>query len=39
MRESGIYAGTGSVSGTDYVATWPMAWGTGDAEPGTYAAT
>jgi hypothetical protein len=38
LRESGIYAGTGTVAGNDYVATWPMAWGSGDDEPGIYAA-
>lgn len=38
MRESGVYAGTGTVAGTDYVATWPMPWGADDSEPGIYAA-
>jgi hypothetical protein len=40
MRANGVYAGTGSVDGNDYVATWPMAWQgeDGAADPGTYAA-
>jgi hypothetical protein len=40
MRENGVYAGTGSVDGNDYVVTWPMAWQGNDraAGPGTYAA-
>jgi hypothetical protein len=41
MREGGVYAGTGSVEGNDYVVTWPMPrqGGDGAADPGTYAAT
>lgn len=40
MRANGVYAGTGSVDGNDYVVTWPMARQGGDtaADPGTYAA-
>ena len=40
MRANGVYAGTGSVDGNDYVVTWPMAWQgeDGEADPGTYAA-
>lgn len=40
MRANGIYAGTGSVDGNDYVATWPMPNRNEDAaaDPGTYAA-
>lgn len=38
LRESGIYAGTGSVSGVDYVVTWPMPLSSADDEPGIYAA-
>ena len=38
MRESGTYAGTGTVAGNDYVATWPMPWGPDDSEPGIYTA-
>lgn len=26
LRQSGTFAATGSVSGNDYVATWPLAW-------------
>jgi hypothetical protein len=39
LRESGIYAGTGSVSGVDYVVTWPMPLTSADDEPGIYSAT
>ncbi|MEO8650670.1 MAG: hypothetical protein ABI391_00105 [Hyphomicrobiaceae bacterium] len=40
MRASGIYAGTGSVDGNDYVVTWPMPYESASAsmDPGTYAA-
>jgi hypothetical protein len=40
MRASGVYAGTGSVDGNDYVVTWPMPNQNLDAsaDPGTYAA-
>lgn len=40
MRANGVYAGTGSVDGNDYVVTWPMPvrGGEGEADPGTYAA-
>jgi hypothetical protein len=40
MRANGVYAGTGSVDGNDYVVTWPMPLqgGDGEADPGTYAA-
>ena len=40
MRANGIYAGTGSVDGNDYVVTWPMPDRNEDAaaDPGTYAA-
>jgi hypothetical protein len=38
LRERGIYAGTGSVGGADYVATWPMPHAAMHAEPGTYEA-
>ena len=40
MRANGVYAGTGSVDGNDYVVTWPMAWqgGDGEADRNTYAA-
>lgn len=40
LRESGIYAGTGTVEGNDYVATWPMPAQGGDTadDPGTYGA-
>ncbi len=40
MRADGVYAGTGSVDGNDYVVTWPMVRHGGDAaaDPGTYAA-
>jgi hypothetical protein len=40
MRANGVYAGTGSVDGNDYVVTWSMPLQGGDdvADPGTYAA-
>lgn len=40
LRQSGTFAATGSVSGNDYVATWPLAWNGDDAEtePGQRAA-
>jgi hypothetical protein len=40
MRANGVYAGTGSVDGNDYVVTWPMPNENADtsADPGIYAA-
>ena len=38
LRESGTYAGTGSVAGVDYVVTWPMPLSADDSDPGIYAA-
>jgi hypothetical protein len=40
MRANGVYAGTGSVDGNDYVVTWPMPNENADmsAHPGTYKA-
>jgi hypothetical protein len=32
LRQSGTFAATGSVSGNDYVATWPLAWNGDNAE-------
>jgi hypothetical protein len=34
LRRSGTFTVTGSISGNDYVATWPLPWDGDDAAPG-----